>query len=228
MKKILNSNSLKIVAIVAMLLDHIAMGFLVFSSVFYFVFRFIGRVCAPIMFYSLAKGYYFTKDKFKYGMRLFVFALISQIPYSLFVSDMVFDYKNYNVIFTLFFGFLSLVIFDKVKDKLIKYSLIVLCLVLSYFCDYRIIGVIFVLLFYILINNNYKYLGYAILSFLYLVVNVFIYRNVLSFMIGLGLFMVIPLIYLDNGSRGKYNLKYLFYVFYPLHMLVLFVFKIVL
>lgn len=222
MKKILDSNSLKIVAISSMLLDHIAYLFIPIDNFLYLIFRFIGRVCAPIMFYSVAKGYFYTRDKVKYGLRLFLFALISQIPYSLFIGNELFLFNKYNVLFTLFLAFLSLTIFDKVEDKLSKFSLILLCLGLSFFCDWGIIGIVYTFIFYLLKDNRYKYVLYCLCSLGYLSINFIIYKNILGFLIGIGLFLVIPLIYLDNGSKGKVYWKYLFYSFYPMHLLILY------
>lgn len=222
MRKVLNSNSLKIIAICMMLLDHVAIKFVPVSSIFYFIFRCFGRVCAPIMFYSLAKGYKFSKNKIKYGFRLFIFALISQIPYSLFISDKVFNFTNYNVLFDIFLAFLILVIFEKIDYRLIKYSLVCLCFILSYFCDWGMFGLILAMLFYFC-KKEYKYLFYSIACLMYSLIKCLIYNNALLFMISLGLFLAIPFICLDNGKKGKYNLKYLFYIFYPLHMLILFI-----
>jgi len=227
MKKTLTSNSLKIIAIIAMVLDHIGI-LMQYNKVVYVLFRMIGRICAPIMFYSLSKGYVFTKNKFRYGLNLLLFAIISQVPYSLFNSDLFFNYKNYNVIFALFLGFMCLLIVDKIRLKLIKYSLVVLCFTLSVFCDYAFIGIAFVLLFYMLRNSKYKYLIYNIMSVIYILIHLAIYRNLMILLIMLGLFLVTPLIYFDNGQKGKYNLKYLFYFFYPIHFIILFIIKSIL
>lgn len=224
MKKIFNSNVLKIIAILAMLLDHIALAFLSFDSFLYIVFRFIGRISAPIMFYCLSKGYFYTKNKFRYGTRLFLFALISQVPYSLFFYNKIFYYENYNIIFTLFLGFLCLLSIDKVDDFLVKYSTVALCFMFSYFCDGGSFWLFLSLIFYFS-KGNYKWILYSVMCVLYIGINYGLYHSLNSFLISIGLFLVVPFIYLDNNQKGKYNLKYLFYVFYPLHMLFLFILK---
>ncbi len=82
MKK-LNSNHLKIIAIIAMTIDHIAdllypgMPNIFISNVMHI----IGRFTAPIMFFFICEGYFYTKDIKKYISRLFIFALISHFAY---------------------------------------------------------------------------------------------------------------------------------------------------
>lgn len=222
MKKILNNNTLKLVAIMAMVLDHIAYAFIEISNPYYFLLRIIGRITAPIMFYSVAKGYCYTKNKFKYGERLFVFALISQIPYSLFMSGRFFLLDNYNVIFTLFLGFLCLISFEKINNKVLKLLSMIACATVSFWCDWGIFGVIVTFIFYLFRDNKYKYIIYSLSYFAFLIINVFLYKNIISLIIGFGMFLSLLFIYLDNGNKGKYNLKYLFYVFYPLHLIVLY------
>lgn len=228
MKKILNTNCLKIIAILSMLLDHIAYLFISANNVLYYIFRIIGRVCAPIMFFGIANGYKHTSNKKKYGLRLLIFAFISQIPYSLFISGKVFLFNNYNVIFTLFLSFLTILIFDKCSKKIVKYSLMFLCVALSYFCDWGIIGVLISLMFYIINERKYAYIGYTILCICYILINTLIYKNIVWLIVNIGLFLPMIFIYLYNDKKGKLNLKYLFYTFYPLHLLVLyFIFKLV-
>lgn len=222
MKKIFSTNSLKLVAIVVMLLDHIAYAFIDVLSPLYFLLRIIGRIAAPVMFYCLAKGYFYSKNKFKYGKRLLIFALISQIPYSLFMSGKFFCFNNYNVIFTLFLGFLCLLSYEKINNKLLKYLSMLLCVLASFYCDWGIFGVIITFIFYLSKKSTYQYVIYALSYLLFLTINTIINKNIISFIIGLGMFLSLILIYLDNGSKGKYNLKYMFYVFYPLHLFVLY------
>ncbi len=221
MKKILNSNSLKMIAIISMVIDHVALKFV--SNVYwYFLLRFIGRIAAPVMFYSLAKGYCYTKNRVKYGGRLLAFAIISQIPYSLFIENTIFMYDNYNVLFTLFLSFLSLCILNSVNNKIWKVLLVVLCFGLTYFCDYKFIGMIIVWVCYYFKDSKWLYVSYSLSWFLFMVGSFLLEKDILVFLISMGVFLVLPLFYLDNGKKGKYNLKYLFYVFYPLHLLGLY------
>ena len=81
MKKPLNSNALKYIAIIAMLIDHIAWAFVPFSSALGQIMHLIGRFTAPIMCYFISEGYFHTKDVKKYIFRIGIFAIISQLPF---------------------------------------------------------------------------------------------------------------------------------------------------
>lgn len=222
MKKVFNSNLLKLIAILSMLLDHMAYLFFNNTSILYYVFRIIGRVCAPIMFYGIAKGYKYSSNKFKYGLRLFIFACLSQIPYSLFINNKLFVIYDYNVIFTLFLAFISIVIMDKCKHFLVKGSLLFLCLFLSLFCDWGVIGIVISLIFYLITNDLARCLLYSLACVFYSILKFLIYHNTSIFLFGLGMCLALIFILLDNNKKGKYNLKYMFYCFYPLHFLVLY------
>lgn len=83
MKKSLSRDAIKYIAVFAMLLDHIAWTFLPFGTAVSQVFHSFGRITAPVMCFFISEGYVYTKSKKKYMLRLFVFALISQIPWYL-------------------------------------------------------------------------------------------------------------------------------------------------
>jgi hypothetical protein len=163
MTKCLNSNVLKIIAIAAMVLDHVASSFFVSYFSLYVLFRFIGRVCAPIMFMGIANGFRFTSNKVKYGIRLLLFAFISQIPYSLHSKGVVFLFDDYNIIFTLFFGFLCLYALIDIKNVCYKSLLFVLCFGLSCFCDYGIFALLMILMFYFCNSGNLKIIYYCLM-----------------------------------------------------------------
>ena len=100
---------LKYLAAFAMLLDHTAYIFFPGTGLLYFSFRLIGRLTAPIMCFFLAEGYYYTRSKSRYQLRLMLFALLSQFPYFFAFSrnDGFFSF-GYSMIFTLFCSFLLL------------------------------------------------------------------------------------------------------------------------
>ena len=83
MTKGLNSNHLKLIAIIAMTIDHIAdliyPGFS--SEPFSILFHIIGRLTAPMMWFFICEGYYHTRNPKKYILRLFLFAVISHFAY---------------------------------------------------------------------------------------------------------------------------------------------------
>jgi len=76
----LNSNSLKIIAIITMIIDHIGYYFQPYmNNIVYITLRTIGRISMPLFAYLLVQGFFYTKDLKKYIIRLFVFALITQL-----------------------------------------------------------------------------------------------------------------------------------------------------
>ena len=228
MSKWLNSNVLKLIAIVAMVLDHVAITFLENNFSLYIIFRMIGRVCAPIMFMGIANGFRFTSSKFKYGIRLLVFAFISQIPYSLYKKDAIFMYDFYNIIFNLFLGFMCLYALEDIKNVVYKCFVVFLVFIVSCFCDYGMLSLVMILMFYFCNGRNFRIFCYCLISLIYIVYRTIVSESVLTFIIFNGLFLFVPLLFLYNGNKGKYNLKYLFYGFYPAHLLIIYFISILL
>ena len=115
----LSGSTLKIIAVITMLTDHIGAGILgriitmqgIYSgSVYnvYTVMRYIGRLAFPIFCFLLVEGFMHTHNVKKYASRLFVFALISEIPFDLFVSGRIVDTSAQNVYFTLLIGLICM------------------------------------------------------------------------------------------------------------------------
>ena len=110
--RILNRDVIKFFAMFAMLLNHIANVFLESGTLLSEIFLDIGYFTAITMCYFLVEGYRYTHSKMQYGLRLFVFALISQIPF-----QMAFPHGGgLNMIATLFICFLILVVREKVSN----------------------------------------------------------------------------------------------------------------
>lgn len=225
MKKLLNSNSLKIIAIFAMLLDHIAYYFFSPYCIYYYVFRTKGRVTAPIMLYCLTIGFCHTKSKFKYAMRLLIFAAISQIPFSLFCYNKLFVLSELNIIFTLFLGIILMISLYDIKNIYLKISLLILCLVLSCFCEYGLFAMSLILIFSMCKDRKWQYVLYSFSCLFFIVFTVIFEQMYLSLFYLMGLFLTIPLLHSYNGNKGKLKLKYLFYIFYPIHFVILILLK---
>ena len=106
MNKPLNRNAVKYIAVFAMLLDHIAWTFLSFRTPTAQIFHIVGRITAPLMCFFLAQGYEHTRSFKKYALRLFVFAVISEVPWWLMRGEELFT-PSFNMIFTLFLALLA-------------------------------------------------------------------------------------------------------------------------
>lgn len=208
----MSSFSLKIIAIICMLIDHI--GFMFFPNLN--ILRAIGRLALPLFAFQIGIGFKNTKSKEKYILRMIIFTLISQYPFWLFAKTAIpnIDF-SLNVGATLTLGLLALYCIEKFKNKFLKIIIPLLIIAIAFFVpmDYGWYGVLTIILFYIF--NQNKVLTFS--SYLATLLSYMTYKN--SLFAWPSIFSLIP-IFMYNGQKGK-NIKYLFYIFYPLHMLIL-------
>ena len=130
--KVLNRDTIKYIAMVTMLLNHIATIFLKPGTWVFESFIAIGYFTAITMIYFLVEGYHYTHSKKTYISRLFIFALISEIPYCLaFTTNGVIEFCGLNMMFTLCVCFGILYVLDTTKRKLVKAFLEILGMILS-------------------------------------------------------------------------------------------------
>ena len=219
-KQILDGTMLKIIAMVSMVSDHV--GDLFFPGVMWP--RMIGRLAMPLFSFCIAEGYAHTRDKNRYLLRMGIFALISEVPFDLAFEGKV-GFGHQNIMLTFFLSILALKIFDLIRGeeprnigKTVLGTLAVLVmagLALLLRADYTIFAVIAVFLFYVLRNRHPLVRSGVGVAFLAL-------TRTMGYYCTTG-FSLIPLL-LYNGKRGR-GLKWLFYAFYPGHLLVLFVLK---
>lgn len=223
----MNRNQLKYIAVIAMLIDHISAFFVPITTPAGVIMRIIGRLTAPIMCFFLAEGFRYTASHKKYGIRLFIFVVISQFAYA-FAHGISLLTPNFNMIFTLFLSFLILLSYEKIRNNIAKTAVIFILIIASQVSDWGIIAPLWVLSFYILHNDtNYKILSFSLISLLHIVINSFPAisggYNWYGQLWQLGVFLFIPLLLLYNGKNGRKNMfsKWFFYIFYPLHLIVI-------
>ena len=212
----MNSTNLKIIACVTMLIDHI--GAVLLPDLLFL--RLIGRVAFPIFAFLIAQGYIHTHNSKKYLIRLFIFALISEIPNNLaFKGQPICLGSTLNIFFTLFLGLLAIYIYDHYK-KLSIIPLIIIVVVAHYFkVDYGIYGIAMIFSFYFFRDDFYKQMfGLCLVSLGY-EGYIYIRDNYINYVQMYSLASLI-ILYFYNGKKG-YNLKYLFYFFYPVHLIIL-------
>jgi len=238
--KVLNSNAIKLIAIIAMTIDHIAwMLYPCYSKeVLPIILHIIGRLTCPIMCYFVAEGYHYTKDINKYTARLFLFAIISHFPYMLASMNYI-DWKSVipfyygdvlnqtSVIWSLAWGLVMLRVAEskRVKDGIKPLLIILICLV-SFPSDWSCIAALCILVFG---TNRGKFRT----QMLWMVFYVSIYTTVYFFaldkvygLIQMAVVLAIPILMMYNGQRGKNpkgnkRMKWVFYIYYPLHLLVI-------
>ena len=226
--QVLDGTMLKIIAMVSMVFDHV--GDVFFPNATWM--RIIGRLAMPIFSFCVAEGYHYTRDKNKYLRRLSLFALISETPFDLAFFGKV-GTGHQNIMLTFFIAVLALMIYDAITEgagpfakmkKTVRTVLGVvgvllmgiLALVLK--ADYSIFAVLSVFIFYVLRSKPYPIPQAGGVAFLAATRTMGIYAYT-----GLSL---IPLL-LYNGKKGK-GLKWLFYLFYPGHLLLIFIVRTIL
>lgn len=221
----LSGSTLKLFAVIVMLIDHIGLhviahlpvgSILLFSIGSYQftvveAFRFVGRSAFPIFCFLIAEGAAHTHSRLKYGINLFLFALISEIPWNLIHTGNL-QYEKQNVFFTLFMGYLCICLYERLRAE--PWLCVILLGIMALYADvwlkadYGVIGMGAVFLFYLLRTRPIALgvLGTCFLSAKWKA------------------FPAYLLIGLYNGERGFIRgkfVKYLFYAFYPVHILLL-------
>lgn len=203
----INTFTLKVIALLAMLCDHL--GHALFPELI--ILRIIGRISFPIFAYVLVEGFYYTRDVNKYMLRLGVIALLSEIPFDLMASQKILEFGHQNVFFTLFLGILMLYLMSRMVNPLLQFAYAGIAMMAAEFLktDYRYFGILIILWFYYWRSNKWvKYLGVAAIMLLF--------KGWTGYFTALAL---VP-IALHNGKRGP-KLKWFFYIFYPAHALVI-------
>ncbi|WMJ87555.1 TraX family protein [Anaerocolumna sp. MB42-C2] len=221
----MNGYVLKMIAIITMFIDHTAAILIPSDTIAYLICRSIGRLAFPIFCFLLVEGFIHTSNVKRYLLRLGLFALISEIPFDLAFSNKSLHYGyilQQNIFFTLFIGlavicFMSIIDLKFAKNVFIRKGLD--CLVVVLGCvlatvlatDYEFMGVLLIVAFYVFRFNKF------LLTLAVLLVNV-------SFGLGLQVFAALSMLFIlfYNGKRGHQGNKYIFYIFYPAHILLLY------
>lgn len=243
-KKGLAGSTLKLIAIITMLIDHSGVallemymkaqghpvafetnyeGFFQILSIIYIVMRLIGRLAFPIFCFLLVEGFFKTRNRIRYSARLFAFALISEVPFDLSLFNRTFNWNYQNVYFTLLIGLLTIwgmeglnSLWEKKKfDKWAGYLGKVVIMAAGagiaqlLHTDYGMDGVLAIAVMYLFYKSKTR-------SFLFGTL-LLVCRNLFELPALLGLFAVRAY----DGRRG-WKLKYLFYLFYPGHLIILY------
>lgn len=211
-KKFFDSFSLKLIALITMTIDHV--GAYIFPQ--YIIFRYIGRLSFPIFAFLIAEGYLHTKNVHRYLFNLGIFSVVSQVPYSYTKFGLLYSLDSINIFPTLFLGLLTIYLVDMLLQKQ-SYVLVLLVSFASIYgaekihLMYGYAGICTILAFYeFLVSEDNKI---KLLSLI-----VFAVVNTGTVQIA-SLLALIP-IYFYNGKRGT-NIKYFFYIYYPLHLLII-------
>ena len=224
----LNSNQIKLIAIIAMTIDHIT--WILFpgcdTSWYVLLLHIIGRITAPIMWYFIAEGFYYTHNKTRYASRLFIFAIISHFAYNLaggipFIPSNIFNQTS--VMWSLAWSVVLMSIVTSEKYKLwLKILFIILVCAITFPSDWSCIAAMCPL-FLFSHRGNFKKQGFDI--FIWTFMYAFVYFFAIDKVYGLlqfGTLLSLPILHLYNGERGKAKcMKWIFYIYYPLHLFII-------
>ncbi|MCI9078961.1 MAG: hypothetical protein HFH68_08565 [Lachnospiraceae bacterium] len=210
---------LKITAMLSMLCDHIAFVLIPAAGYpsLYYIMRAVGRIAFPLFCFMLVEGFIYTHNREKYIIRLTIFAVISEIPFDLSAGGSVLCWDRQNVMWTLLIGFIVMYIIDKPGEAYIARILAIFGGgAAAYFIrtDYSAFGVFIIVVLYICRYNRKA--GMVIMGILILLQNSIEIYAILS----------IPIILNYSPDKNNVHLpKYFFYVFYPAHLLVLYIIR---
>lgn len=236
---------LRIIACVCMLIDHIGFQYNIY------LFRCIGRIAFPIFVYLICNGYRYTSNRWRYALRLGIFALISQIPFSMFCYNSLWN-RNGNVFVTLFLCLVCIwtadVMLRRKKLRLIAFLPTLLICALYYFdvlsSDYGIRGILFAMLFFFYAKHER---GWILPVGMLLAIYYPFLLGCTKWLFGSSFptisrweatqifsLCALPLVRSYNGLRGRAPASPFlakcfqigFYLFYPVHMLALWIVRI--
>ena len=223
--QVISGSGLKLIAVVTMLIDHMAtFVWRVEPAMWeplvtlgghqvtpYLLLRMVGRLAFPIFAFLIVEGYRHTHDRWRYGRNLLVFALLSEIPWNL-VHTGTWHYSQQNVFFTLFLGYAGICVVESLRQDWRRQTLALLGLLAASIvlrADYGCNGFGFILLVYMLRRNRLlqAVIGSCMLGGRWIAGLAFIPIN------------------MYNGRRGFVKgrvWKYAFYAFYPVHLAVIY------
>lgn len=215
MKKGLDGFQLKLISIIAMVINHVGSGFNI-GEKYPYIYLFtetIGKLTFPIMAYLLVEGFHHTRNKYKYAGRLALFSLISVIPFHIYFMNN-FDFHIYdltnNVLYTLLIGLLMMIVYEKTENTILHISIVIIACLLTMRSDWAIFGILIIFGYYRISNTKKKIIYpacYISIPMVLLSIPSMIYGHmdrifIISTIGILGLLLTIPVLLKYNGKRG--------------------------
>ena len=202
--------------------------------------RAVGRISFVLFAYLIVEGFVYTGSRARYLLRLFLFALLSEIPFDLAFSGKPVDWSGQNIYWTLFFGVLMLTLWEYLGRYRSFWSwaarlavLILSCFAAFRFAaDYRFMGILLIFVLYQTRDTSlpvqiflagfvmfFGIWGANCIRYIESYTPVYLLRFSLREMYGLFAF---ALILFYNRERGRQLPKPFYYGFYPVHLLILY------
>lgn len=228
-QKGLNANQLKLIAIIAMTIDHLTWtlwpGYV--TNWWVVLLHIIGRLTAPIMWFFIAEGYHYTHDFGKYAKRLFILAVISHFAYNFCFGISLIPLKSsvFNqtgVVWSLAWGLMLLYINDNENIKQWqKIILTILICIITFPADWSCIAAMAVLFIGANRGSFKKQMMWMMIwTFCYALIY-FLFIDRVYAIVQLGTCLSIPLLRLYNDQRGSFKgMGKLFYAYYPVHLVI--------
>jgi len=225
-EKGLTSNALKVIAIIAMTIDHTATVFFprYCTDIPILFLHVIGRLTAPIMMFLIVEGYHHTRNIKKYILRLFILAIVSHFAYR-FVFDKTYNtvFDQTSVIWAFMLGLIALVISENSKIKMWQKQIIIgICMFGAFPADWSSPAALAI--FHMGKNRDSfwkKMLCLVVCIAMYSIIY-FIFVNKVYGLMQMLIVLAIPILYQYNGQRGTWKgMKWFFYIYYPLHLIAL-------
>lgn len=236
-QKGLNGNQIKLIAIIAMTVDHLTWAFFPGTQHVWYVFalHIVGRLTAPIMWFFIAEGCHYTHSMKKYIGRLFLFAVVSHFAYDFafgipFLPFSTGVFNQTSVMWSLAWAAVLIYICnqDRIPQWVKIISIIAICLI-SFPSDWSSIAVMCPYFLYVH-RGKFKLQARDIVlwSFIYAAVY-FVFIDKLYGVLQMFTFLTIPILDQYNGERGKWKgMKWFFYIYYPAHLIVIGIIRIAL
>ena len=229
-KRNISQEGLKILACVTMLLDHIGAVFMpsVADYSLYYALRIIGRVVFPIYCFLLAEGVAHTRDPLKYGIRLFIGMLLAEIPFDLAFSG-GWDWGSQSVMMTLLLGFAMAMAMQKMERAKLVAVIIFAFLAELFRTDYGAWGIIMIALFVLTRDRKDR----NVVQLILLAVICWVMNStkvpIFGIRVPIEMFAVLALvpIFCYSGKKATHGkaVQRVFYLFYPVHLLVLYLLR---
>ena len=219
---------LKILAVIAMVIDHLTLTFLPSSSIVYLAGRLIGRIAMPIFAYKIACGFIYTKNLKRYAYKIFLMTLSAQIPFTLlnnsgdFIKELL-THWNIGLTFLSALGVLYLLTSSNEGPSFSRYIMLFILFITASHSDYGIYGLAMVIFFYYFtIYKTSMLVSILSLGLLTICYYALSYPAFAGYMIKMQLpaLLAVPLIHYVPDSKVTLG-KYFFYIFYPLHMFII-------
>ena len=225
----LSSNALKNIAIAMMFLDHAATLLVPRATVLSVLLHIPGRVVAPIMCYMIAEGFHHTSNLARYAKRLFLFALLSHFPY---VWAFGLDWTHTtSVMWGLFLGLMALAAVQSGRIPAWgKVAAVSVCCVLALPADWHMVSVLWIVAFGCFRGQfKQQMIAFVLIGYGFNAIPM-VWRNGWPYVYQFAILLAIPLLAMYKGRRGRQShwMRWGFYIFYPAHLLLLFLLRLVL